>query len=144
MVQVRTDDIRVLGMLQALRFLRVKVSGEVQVLERFAVSTDAFPCAIKCSFHGFSMAPSVFPHGAMPRLEEFKFPIRLEDYADGKFTGDDLALGHLPSLKSVVVDLTGKDGVREEVVTEVEEKLKHEAERHPNKPNILLGEYYYF
>jgi disease resistance protein RPM1 len=136
MVQVRMDDIRVLGMLEALRFLRVKGSGEVQVPERFAVSTDAFPCAIKCSFHGFSMAPSVFPHGAMPRLEEFKFPIRLEDYADGKFTGDDLALGHLPSLKSVVVDLTGKDGVREEVVTEVEEKLRHEANGHPNKPNI--------
>jgi disease resistance protein RPM1 len=136
MVQVRMDDIRVLGMLEALRFLRVKGSGEVQVPERFAVSTDAFPCAIKCSFFGFSMAPSVFPHGAMPRLEEFRFPIRLEDHADGKFTGDDLALCHLPSLKSVVVDLTGKDGVREEVVTEVEEKLRHEANGHPNKPNI--------
>jgi disease resistance protein RPM1 len=137
------DDIRVLGMLQALRFLRVKVSGEVQVLERFAVSTDAFPCAIKCSFHGFSMAPSVFPHGAMPRLKEFKFPIRLEDYADGKFTGDDLALCHLPSLKSVVVDLSGKDSVSEEVVMEVEEKLRHEVERHPNKPNIRFGKYYF-
>jgi disease resistance protein RPM1 len=143
MVQVRTDDIRVLGMLQALRFLRVKVSGEVQVLERFAVSTDAFPCAIKCSFHGFSMAPSVFPHGAMPKLEHLYFPMRLEDFAGGKFASVDLALGHLPCLQSVRVHLTGKEGVSEGLVMEVEEKLRHEAERHPNKPNIRFGDCYY-
>jgi disease resistance protein RPM1 len=143
MVRVRMDDIRVLGMLQALRFLTVTVSAEVQVLERFAVSTDAFPCAIRCSFHGFSMAPSVFPYGAMPRLEEFKFPIRIEDYANGKFTGDDLALCHLPFLKSVGVDLTGMEGVSKEVVMEVEEKLRHEAERHPSKPNIRFEDYYF-
>jgi disease resistance protein RPM1 len=143
MVQVRTDDIRVLGMLQALRVLRVFVSGEVQVLERFAVSTDAFPCAIRCSFFGFSMAPSAFPHGAMPRLEEFHFPMRLEDFASAKFAGVDLALGHLPCLQSVRVHLTGKEGVSEGVVMEVEEKLRHEAERHPNKPNIRFGEYYF-
>jgi disease resistance protein RPM1 len=89
------------------------------------------------------MAPSVFPYGAMPRLEEFKFPIRLEDYANGKFTGDDLALCHLPFLKSVGVDLTGMEGVSKEVVMEVEEKLRHEAERHPSKPNIRFEDYYF-
>jgi disease resistance protein RPM1 len=123
-------------MLQALRFLTVRVSGGVQVLERFAVSTDAFPCAIECSFLGFSMAPSVFQHGAMPRLEYLYFPMRLEDFAGGKFAGVDLALGHLPCLKSVLVKLTGKEGVSEEVVMEVEEKLRHEANGHPNKPDI--------
>jgi disease resistance protein RPM1 len=137
MVQVRTDDIRVLGMLQALRFLRVELSGEVLMLERFAVSTDAFPCAVKCSFIGFSMAPSVFPHGAMPRLEELSFCIRLEDFAaGGKSVSDDLALGHLPCLQSVIVDLRGEKNVSEEVVTEVKEKLRHEADAHPNKPYI--------
>jgi disease resistance protein RPM1 len=119
-VQVRTDDIRVLGMLQALRVLRVHVSGEVQVLERFAVNTDAFPCAIKFSFFGFSMAPWAFPHGAMPRLEEFHFPMRLEDFTSAKFAG-----------------------VSEGVVMEVEEKLRHEADGHPNKPNIGFEDYYY-
>jgi disease resistance protein RPM1 len=142
-VQVRTDDIRVLGMLQALRVLKVEVTRKVQVLERFAVSTNAFPCAIRCSFFGFSMAPSAFPHGAMPRLEEFHFPMRLEDFASAKFAGVDLALGHLPCLQSVRVHLTGKEGVSEGVVMEVEEKLRHEAERHPNKPNIRFGEYYF-
>jgi hypothetical protein len=43
----------------------------------------------------------------------------------------------------VLVKLTGKEGVSEEVVMEVEEKLRHEAGRHPNKPNIRFGEYYY-
>jgi disease resistance protein RPM1 len=144
MVHVRTDDIRVLGMLQALCFLQVKVSGEVQVLERFAVSTDAFPCAIKCSFFGFSMAPSVFPHGAMPRLEKLGFCIQLEDFsAGGKLVGDDLALGHLPCLQSVVVNLRGEKNVSEEVVMEVKEKLRHEADAHPNKPNIGFGKYYF-
>jgi disease resistance protein RPM1 len=107
MVQVRTDDIRVLGMLQALRVLTVIVYEEVQVLERFAVSTDAFPCTIKCTFFGFSIAPSVFPHGAMPRLEQLYFPIRLQDFAGGKFASDDLALGHLPCQQRAVVDLRG-------------------------------------
>jgi disease resistance protein RPM1 len=141
MVQVRTDDIRVLGMLQALRFLRLVVSGEVQVLERFAVSTDAFPCAIKCSLLGFSMSPSVFPHEAMPRLEELGFCIQLEDFAaGGKFAGDDLALGHLPCLQSVDVKLYGEKNVSEEAVTEVKEKLRHEADAHPNHPNIYFNE----
>jgi disease resistance protein RPM1 len=138
MVQVRTDDIRVLGMLQALRFLVVQASGEMQVLERFAVSTDAFPCAVKCSFIGFSMAPSVFPHGAMPRLEDLSFCIPLEDFAaGGKLAGDDLALGHLQCLQSVFVNLFGKNNVSEEVVTEVKEKLRHDA--HPNHPNIYFN-----
>jgi disease resistance protein RPM1 len=125
-------------MLQALRFLVVQASGEMQVLERFAVSTDAFPCAVKCSFIGFSMAPSVFPHGAMPRLEDLSFCIRLEDFAaGGKLAGDDLALGHLQCLQSVFVNLFGKNNVSEEVVTEVKEKLRHDA--HPNHPNIYFN-----
>jgi disease resistance protein RPM1 len=80
----------------------------------------------------------------MPRLEQLHFCIWLEDFAaGGKLVGDDLALGHLPCLQSVRVHLTGKEGVSEGVVMEVEEKLRHEAECHPNKPNIRFGEYYF-
>ncbi|CAO2142951.1 unnamed protein product [Urochloa humidicola] len=133
---VRTDDIRVLGMLQALRLLHVEVSG-VQVLERFMVSPGAFPSAVTCSFSSFSIAPSAFPPGAMPNLKEFTFSIRLEDFAGGNFVGDDLALGHLPSLRHLDVSLVGEQDVSEEVVTEVEEKLRHEADVHCNHPNII-------
>jgi len=140
MVQVRVDDIQVLGKLQSLRYLEVDVSGDfeetgnIQVLERFIVSHDAFPCVIKCSFSGFSMAPSAFPPGAMRSLEEFTFDIRLTDFAGGKFTVGELAFGHLPSLQSVSVTLDGEQDVSEEVLIEVEEKLM----RHPG---ILIEKY---
>ncbi|OEL23823.1 hypothetical protein BAE44_0015158 [Dichanthelium oligosanthes] len=137
-VQVRRKDIQVLGKLQALRYLRVyvRVSDDKQVLKRFMVSPDAFPCVIKCTFYGFTTVPSMFPPGAMPRLEEFRFCIQLEDFSGGEFTADDLALGHLPSLQSVRVDLFGKRNVSQEVGRQVEEKLWHEADIHPNHPKL--------
>ncbi|OEL18744.1 hypothetical protein BAE44_0020237, partial [Dichanthelium oligosanthes] len=133
-VQVRREDIQVLGKLQALRYLKVYVSDHKQVLEKFMISPDVFPCVIECRFHGFTTVPSMFPPGAMPRLEEFRFRIQLEDFSRGEFTADDLALGHLPSLHSVIVCLYGKRNVSEEVVRKVEEKLRHEADVHPNHP----------
>jgi len=76
-VQVRREDIQVLGRLQALRYLYLTVSGDTQVLERFMVSPDSFPCALRCGFYKLSMLPSTFPPGAMPRLEDFNFDIKL-------------------------------------------------------------------
>jgi len=57
--QVRREDIHVLGMLRALCFLEVSVfhddnDDDIQVLERFMVGPDAFPCARDCRFYGFS------------------------------------------------------------------------------------------
>jgi len=135
-VQVRREDIQVLGMLQALRYLEVRVSSGIHVLERFMVSPDSFPCALSCGFYKFSMLPSTFPPGAMPRLEDFRFGIQVEDFSRGEFTTDDLALGHLPSLRDVDVGLYGKENVSEEVLTKVKEKLRHEADVHPNHPSL--------
>ncbi|XP_039778020.1 disease resistance protein RGA5-like [Panicum virgatum] len=134
-VQVRREDIQVLGRLQALRYLYLGV-GNKQVLERFMVRPDAFPCAITCIFSKLAMVPSTFPPGAMPRLEKFIFGIQLEDFLRGEFTTDDLALGHLPSLQDVQVYLSGRWKVSEEVVTKVKEKLRHEADGHPNHPSL--------
>jgi len=104
--QVRREDIQVLGMLQALRILEVSVSGNNrQVLGRFMVGPDAFPCARTCIFDGFQTVPSMFPRGAMPRLETFRFHICLQDFFQGEFTTDDLALDLLPSLRTVSVGL---------------------------------------
>jgi len=135
-VQVRREDIQVLGRLQALRYLEVRVSSGIHVLERFMVSPDSFPCALSCGFYKFSMLPSTFPPGAMPRLEDFRFGIQVEDFSRGEFTTDDLALGHLPSLRDVDVGLYGKENVSEEVLTKVKEKLRHEADVHPNHPSL--------
>ena len=82
------------------------------------------------------MLPSTFPPGAMPRLEDFNFNIQLEDFSRGEFTTDDLALGHLPSLRDVDVGLYGEENVSEEVLTKVKEKLRHEADVHPNHPSL--------
>ena len=82
------------------------------------------------------MVPSTFPPRAMPRLKNFRFGIQLEDFSQGEFTTDDLALGHLPSLQYVQVYLSGRWKVSEEVVTKVKEKLRHEADVHPNHPSL--------
>ncbi|OEL30878.1 hypothetical protein BAE44_0008103, partial [Dichanthelium oligosanthes] len=134
-VQVRREDIQVLGKLQALRYLRVYVSSGKQVLERFMVSPDAFPCVIRCTFSNFITVPSMFPPGAMPRLETFIFYIQLEGFSGGDFTTDDLALGQLPSLRSVSVFYRKKND-SEEVARKVEEKLSHEVDVHPNHPKL--------
>lgn len=134
---VRRDDIQVLGMLPALRYLEVKVSGDdIQVLQRFGVGHHAFPCATTCKFFNFATVPYMFPPCAMPRLEELNFCIDLEEFCNGEFTVDDLALGHLPSLCSVDLWLYGTHTVNRGAMTKVEEQLRHEAEVHPNRPCI--------
>lgn len=143
--RVRREDIHVLGMLQALGWLRVRVYGPMQVFEsRFTVSADAFPRVTHCRFHHFSTAPSMFTPGAMPRLQYFEFQIRLEDFYDGGlFIADNLAFGHLPSLRTVRVRLSGLERVisveEEDVVAmKVEEALWHEAHGHPNHPDAYI------
>jgi disease resistance protein RPM1 len=136
--QVRREDIQVLGMLQALRILEVTVSGDnPQVLGRFMVAPNAFPCARDCRFYGFQTVPSMFPQRAMPRLETFSFQFCLQDFFQGEFTTDDLALDHLPSLRRVCVELYhGEEKIDEELVTKVTEKLRQEADAHPNHPSV--------
>jgi disease resistance protein RPM1 len=139
--QLRSEDIQVLGMLPALRVVHVEVSRDhIQTLERsFVVSPDAFPVLIKCAFFAnFAMVPSMFPQGAMPRLEVFSFGIQLEDFSQREITFDDLALGHLPSLKLVVAWHSGKSNVRDEFMRKVEEKLRQESHVHPNNPSIRV------
>ena len=73
----------------------------------------------------------------MPRLEEFRFPIRPQDFFQGEFSTDDLALDHLPSLRSVSVRLyRGKEKIDEEMEMKLKEKLRQEADDHPNHPSV--------
>ncbi|CAL4993076.1 unnamed protein product [Urochloa decumbens] len=134
--QVRREDIQVLGLLPSLRFLKVNVTG-MQVGEKFMISADAFPCLISCTFLGFPMVPSMFSPGAMPRLEHFKFHILPEDSCGGgESIVDDMALGHLPSLRTVWADLSRNVEVTKDLETKLIAKLKHEANVHSNQPCI--------
>ncbi|KAG0531033.1 hypothetical protein BDA96_05G239400 [Sorghum bicolor] len=140
--QIRCEDIQVFGMLQALLVLEVKVDGAKQMFERFMVTVDAFPCVTRCRFSGFSTVPSMFPPGAMPRLQRFKFYIRPEDFGgNSEITVDDLALSHLPSLQNVRVRLDGKETLSEELALKVKEALRIEARAHRNHPNIDIRIY---
>ncbi|KAJ1257165.1 hypothetical protein BS78_K195800 [Paspalum vaginatum] len=140
---VRREDIQVLGTLQALSYLSVTVQGQEDSpkLVKFVVGADAFPCLVRWRLDGFPMVPSMFPAGAMPRLEHFTFCIDLEAFTtctgggDPACVDDDLALGHLPSLRKLeLLELIRSHG--DEVTTRVKEKLRHEAGVHPNKPSI--------
>ncbi|CAN6362797.1 unnamed protein product [Urochloa humidicola] len=134
-VQMRTEDIQVLGMLSYLRYLQVRV--DVRVLERFTVSPDAFPSVETCKLFGLSAVPSMFPKGAMRKLEYYCFDIRLEAFSGGDFTiDDDLSFGHLPSLDVARVLEFNEEGTISKDVKEIKEKLKHEAHVHPNHASI--------
>jgi disease resistance protein RPM1 len=51
-----------------------------------------------------------------------------------------LSLDHLPSLRRVSAQLyPGEEEIDEELVTKVKEKLRQEADAHPNHPSV----YYY-
>jgi disease resistance protein RPM1 len=140
----RREDMQTLGTLPCLRHLTFSVWRRAeQALDRSEVGTDAFPSATSCDFAGYDMAcsmvPSVFIGGAMLRLQDYKFNIHLEDFcgSGAPYTVDDLALAHLPSLRSVSVYIVVPDRVNEEVLTSVEEKLKYEVAAHPNRPRLI-------
>ncbi|KAJ1255442.1 hypothetical protein BS78_K219400 [Paspalum vaginatum] len=133
--QVRREDIQVLGTLQALSYLFLSVKRlDRPKLGRFVVGADAFRCLLECTLEG---------------LQTFRFHIDLDAFTAGggdlASAADDLALGHLPSLRKVVVcehvaagDEAAASSDGDEVATRVKEKLRHEAGVHPNKPSIDL------
>jgi disease resistance protein RPM1 len=137
----RKADIHVLGTLPCLRHLKLEVTlkPEEKPLERCKVGDDAFPCLVKCELDiRMGVVPSMFPRGAMPKLEDFTFNIRQDQFwsscGESVATVDDLALGHLPSLRSVAVAGLHEDYEANEVCKRLREKLEHEAAVHPNHP----------
>ncbi|CAL4897517.1 unnamed protein product [Urochloa decumbens] len=135
----RGEDIHVLGTLPCLRHLSFRAEG-VSALESCVVGPDTFPCAVKCNFlyaKGLVL-PCMFPRGAMPRLQHFRFSLELEQFlSGGKFTADDLCLGHLPSLQSLTVgglEFVYDDKERNDMVRSLKKKVEHEAAIHPNGP----------
>ncbi|KAL6653827.1 hypothetical protein ACP70R_008751 [Stipagrostis hirtigluma subsp. patula] len=135
--KVGPEDIQVLGMLPALcRLDLCAESGNVErPWPRSVVSADTFPCATRCQFFQVVTVPSMFPRGAMPRVIELKLCLRSRDFfSDGIFDFDDLSIGHLPSLRSVVVDIHTSPSSEE--VTKIKEALRHAARVHPNNPFI--------
>ncbi|CAM0942750.1 unnamed protein product [Alopecurus aequalis] len=134
--EVRPEDIQVLGMLPALRSLflaaRVNIQEQEQRLGGFVGTADAFPCATECKFFHFPTVPSMFPRGAMPKVQSLEFSSLVGLLAGGRL---DLGMGHLPSLEHVKATLWRADASHEEV-KEVEAALRLAADAHPNCPRI--------
>jgi disease resistance protein RPM1 len=76
----------------------------------------------------------------MHRLENYKFEIFLNDFCSSGGAVDDLVLGHLPSLRSVTVELSGTYIISEEVKRSVRKKLKREVAAHPNNPRLQINQ----
>lgn len=138
--KVRSKDIQLIGLLRALRYLRLwgdgNFSGE-HVLEKSVVTIDAFPRATDCNFCGIVAVPSIFPRGAAPRLKRLVVCLPAKWIARGDF---DLSMGHLPSLKRVSVDLSCKEASDEEVA-KAHAALRAAAGDHPNRLRIKIRKY---
>jgi disease resistance protein RPM1 len=138
-LQERKADIQVLGTLPYLRHLRLQAMEKP--LERCVVGPHAFPCLVSCEIKiRGGLVPSIFPRGAMPKLEDFTFKIEREHLLGGgeSTTVDDLALGHLRLLRSVTVMglyiYEGDDEATKDKIMSAKEKLEYEAAVHPNHP----------
>ncbi|KAF7099384.1 hypothetical protein CFC21_101018 [Triticum aestivum] len=134
--ELQGDDIQIIGMLPALRFLRLRAS---RVMGTLVVRADAFPSAKCCMFRGFPTAPCLFPPGAMQRVQRLKFVVSASSIESGDV---DCALGHLPSLEHLQVCLQRENSSDEEIET-AKAWLRRAAEAHPKRPTIEIKHNYW-
>ncbi|XP_037458519.1 disease resistance protein RGA5-like [Triticum dicoccoides] len=130
--ELQGDDIQIIGMLPALRFLRL---GASRVMGTLVVRADAFPSARCCMFRGFPTAPCLFPPGAMPRVQRLGFWVSASSIASGEV---DCGMGHLPSLEHLHVCLQRENSSDEEMET-AKAWLRRAAEAHPKRPTIEIS-----
>ncbi|KAL6845678.1 hypothetical protein ACP4OV_024501 [Aristida adscensionis] len=162
---VKPEDLEILGKLPSLRYLSLQGSQWIpywKLERRFLVRADAFPSLRSWDVGGIQIVPSVFPQGAMTKLESFEFHIRLGDFTNGHFNLDDLSMGHLPSLQSVRVELyhprringadsfwaradihirhydTSREDAEEDMKKKVEEVMRRSLHDHPNRPKLHI------
>ncbi|KAF7093693.1 hypothetical protein CFC21_096088 [Triticum aestivum] len=129
--ELQGDDIQIIGMLPALRFLRLRAR---RVIGRLVVRADAFPSARCSMFWGFLTAPCLFPPGAMPRVQHLGFEVSARSIASREV---DCGMGHLPSLEHVKVYLKRENSSDEEMET-AKAWLRRAAQAHPKCPTIQI------
>jgi disease resistance protein RPM1 len=135
--EVRSEDIQIVGMLPALRYLELwgdnRVTGE-DAVEMFAVTPDSFPCVTECHFIFIAAVPSTFPRGAAPRLKQLQFTFPAMWISHGDLN---LGMGHLPSLENVEVVLL-EEGATDAEVKKANAKLTAACCDHPNRPKLTI------
>ncbi|XP_044959411.1 disease resistance protein RGA5-like [Hordeum vulgare subsp. vulgare] len=129
--ELQGDDLQIIGMLPALRLLRLAAK---HVMGTLVVRADAFPSARYCMFWGFPTSPCLFPPGAIPRVQYLVFCVSARSIASGEV---DCSMGHFPSLEQVQVDLLLENSSDEEKGT-AKTLLGRAAEAHPKRPTIEI------
>jgi hypothetical protein len=129
-INLHKDDINIIGMLPALRYLFLYARTEDNI-PLSVVRAGAFPSAIQCKFRGFMTWPCLFAPGSMPRLKRLYMEMSHHvNYQSGEV---DVSMAHLPSLEHVVVRFTGgKDS------SNGRGALMRAVEAHPNRPTIKV------
>lgn len=129
--ELHGDDIQIMGMLPALRSLRVRA---LRVTGRLVVRASAFPSARECKFFGFPISPCLFPPGAMPGVQRLVFRISARLVTRGEV---DCSMRHLPSLERVDVHVSRDDGDDcDDEYAKV--ALRRAADEHPKRPAIHM------
>lgn len=134
---MRPDDIRLLGLLPALRSLslvRSTIFSGGPAVEMSVVTADAFPCATECRFIGIAAVPSIFPQEAMPKVKLLCFGFPAVWISRGDF---DFGMGHLPSLKYVQIGLLCEKATDVEL-EEADAAVRVATEDHPNGVQLSL------
>jgi len=132
--KLQQEELEILGMLSALRYLSLTVDHEsLGITERFVVGSYLFPCLVHCSLFGF-IVPMVFHLGAMPRLAslEFMFPVR-----EMREIADSLELENLISIQNVTLFLNYGGGCVGDL-EEAKVALRRATALHPNNPTLRI------
>ncbi|CAM0877582.1 unnamed protein product [Alopecurus aequalis] len=124
---LRPQDIEILGTLPALRYVNLDSLLANDPVQRFMLSTDAFPCLRECDFEGVILEPHVFTRGAMPMVQKLTFVLLVSDILSGDM---DFTIRNVPSLEEVKIILHSKDPTERNGQAEI--VMRRMAADHPN------------
>ncbi|WVZ50575.1 LOW QUALITY PROTEIN: hypothetical protein U9M48_001817 [Paspalum notatum var. saurae] len=139
--RLRQDDLQLLGSLPLLRFLRLEArrAGDIDE-QRFVIGADQqhFCSLEKFEFSQFEIF-TVFAKGAMPKVQNLKLYFELRDFQVQETTVfRDICLGHLTSLKHVIIGLYCYNTRNIREVEDVEAMMRDAISMHPSHPTLKL------
>ncbi|XP_073363698.1 uncharacterized protein [Aegilops tauschii subsp. strangulata] len=137
--KVRFEDIQILGMLPALRYVTLMsdLGDGKNTVEKLVLTVGAFPRARVCLFHNLLLVHPTFQPGAMPMVQRLRFGLRVNDILSPEF---DLSIRNLDSLKKLRIDLFN-EGSRPGDYSQPMDVLRRVADEHPKSPTLRADKY---
>ncbi|CAN6371679.1 unnamed protein product [Urochloa humidicola] len=132
---LRQVDLRLLGALPMLRFLKLHVGSIGINEERLIIGSDQpFRSLAEFKFWRFSRCWLVFGQGVMPRLQRLRLHFKAQNRESGEF---DVGLENLTSLKHITIEVDCYKA-RTRLVEDAETKSRDAVCSHPNHPTLVL------